>query len=315
MPTALVTGGTGFVGSHLVDLLIARGWRVSCTVRRTSNLQWLEGKEFTPVEADFRRPLRLPEVDVVFHVAGTIRGESYKDYRIGNWLVSKHMIEAARCGRFVHVSSIAAAGPGVVDETSPCRPVSDYGRSKLEGELEVWKHRDRVPVTVVRPPIVYGERDTGLLDVYRTLAMGVRPSIGGPKRVSIVSVADLVEGMLAAAEHPKGAGETFFLCDSLAYEMGDLMDRILSGMGRRAVRVSVPDRVVRFAAALTEDVGRLVFGRMPMFNRDKATEMTQEAWVCSPEKAARLLGWRSRVPIDRGLGETLAWYRGRGLLR
>lgn len=293
---ALVTGATGFVGSHLVDHLLERGWRVSATVRATSNLQWLDSR-VRRVEADLRRPVALPEVDTVFHVAGSIRG----DYRAGNWLATKHAVEGARCRRFVHVSSLSATGPGVVDETSPCRPISEYGRTKLEGELEVRKRPD---ATIVRPPVVYGERDTGLLDLYRTLARGFCPQIGGPKRVSMIHVRDLVEGMVAAAETPG----VFFLSEG-AYEMSHLMERILAFLGRRAVRVRIPDRVVRFLGGVAESAGI-----SSMFNRDKAAEMTQAAWVCSAEKAARELGWRARIGIEEGMWATLGWYRERGLV-
>ncbi|MBI2900937.1 MAG: NAD-dependent epimerase/dehydratase family protein [Planctomycetes bacterium] len=314
MTSALVTGATGFVGSHLADLLLDRGWRVFCTVRRTSKLRWLDGKPVERIDADLRLPLELPEVDVVFHVAGVVRGETVEDYRRGNWLASKHMIEAARCRRFVHVSSIAAVGPGCVNEGSPCRPVSDYGRSKLEGEREVWKHRDRVPITILRPPVVYGARDEGLLEMYRALAGGLRPEVGRGKRISIVHVRDLVEGMLAAAEHEAAAGEIFCLANADTYGMAEMMEMILDAIGRRrALRLSIPDRVVRFLAGVAEDAGRFV-GRVPMFNRDKAAEMTQPAWVCSAAKAERLLGWRARVPIREGLREMLEWYAREGLL-
>lgn len=293
---ALVTGATGFVGSHLVDHLLGRGWRVSATVRSTSNLRWLPPR-VERIEADLRKPVTLPEADTVFHVAGSIRG----DYRAGNWLATKHVVEGARCRRFVHVSSLAATGPGVVDETSPCRPISEYGRTKLEGEREVRKRPD---ATIVRPPVVYGSRDTGLLDLYRTLAKGLCPEIGGPKRISMIHVRDLVEGMVAAAETPG----VFFLSER-AYEMSHVMERILELLDRRAIRVRIPDRVVRFLGGVAESVGI-----SSMFNRDKAAEMTQAAWVCSAEKARRELGWSAKVGLDEGLRETIDWYRSRGLV-
>ncbi len=314
MPRALVTGATGFVGSHLVDLLLGRGYRVACAVRNARHLRWLAGKSVDLLEVDFAKPLRLPEVDVVFHVAGLVMGRTYDEYLAGNRRPSQRMIEAARCGRFVHVSSIAATGPGVVDENSECRPISLYGRSKLEGELEVWKHRERIPVTVVSPPAVYGERDAGLLDLYRTVAMGLRPRIGRTKWVSLIHVRDLVEGIVAAAEHSAGADNVFFLADERPYRMTDLMDSMAMALGRRfSLSLPIPDRVVMFLAGVAEDVGRAV-GKKSMFNRDKTRELIQSAWVCSPSKAARLLGWRARTGVEEGLKSTLAWYRQEGIL-
>jgi len=309
MTTALVTGATGFVGSHLVDRLLERGYQVAVTVRPGSNLRWLDGKALERVPADFARPGSLPACDVLFHVAGVIRADSYGEYLAGNRDLARSVFEAARTGRFVHVSSLAVTGPGEnVDETTACAPISLYGRSKWEGEQEVWKRRDRVPVTVVRPPVVYGPRDFGLYDLYRAVSKGVRPEIGGRKVVSLVHAADLAEGMVRAAESPAGANEVFFLSNREAWAISDLLDVIERALERRAVRVPVPDRVVRFLGALAED-GAKWAGKRSMFCRDKALEMTQKAWACSPEKARRLLGWEARVPVERGMGEALAWYR------
>src|SRR5882672_707690 len=173
MPAALVTGATGFVGSHLVDLLLERGWRVSALVRKSSNLRWIEDK---PVQRVDPETSPFPDCDVLFHVAGVIRADTYADYLAGNRDLAVRVFEAARAKRFVHVSSLAAAGPGeALDESTPCRPISLYGRSKWEGELAVWARRVRVPVTVIRPPVVYGPRDFGLFDLYVTVAKGLRP--------------------------------------------------------------------------------------------------------------------------------------------
>jgi nucleoside-diphosphate-sugar epimerase len=311
MPAALVTGATGFVGSHLVDVLLEKGWRVAALVRSSSNLRWLEGK---PVERIDPGTSPLPDCDVLFHVAGSIRADTYADYLAGNRDLAVRVFEAARTRRFVHVSSLAVAGPGEnVDETTPCRPLSLYGRSKKEGEDEVWKRRVRIPVTVIRPPVVYGPRDFGLFDLYVTVSKGLRPEIGGPKRISIVHVRDLVEGIVAAAESSAGANEVFYLANGTAVEISEVMGLVARALGNRTLRVGIPDRVVRFLGALVEDAASMV-GKRSMFGRDKALEMTQKAWCCKPSKAERLLGWKARVPLETGMADTVAWYRAQRLL-
>jgi nucleoside-diphosphate-sugar epimerase len=322
MSRALVTGGTGFVGSHLVDQLLQRGWTVRCTVRPTSDRRWLEGKPAESCVADLGTGAGLDRalegVDAVFHVAGVIMAPSLEQFRAGNATASKRMVDAAvaaRVPRFVHVSSLAAAGPapeeGGIDEEAECAPISAYGQTKLEGEREVWARRDQLRVTIVRPPVVYGPRDRGLLELYKVLAAGVRPQIGGPKHVSIVHVDDLVRGLADCATSDGAAGQVFYLSNARALTYAELTGTILAGLDRSALPVPVPDRVVRLLGALTEDVLALV-GRGGMFNRDKAREMTQKYWVCNPSKAKRILGWEASVPIDEGLRSTLAWYRGEG---
>ena len=201
MPKAIVTGASGFVGSHLAELLLEKGWRVTAALRQSSQRRWLEGSAMEFLEIDFTRPFRLPPCDVVFHVAGVLRADTWHGYLEGNRDLARRVFEASSASRFVHVSSLAVQGPRAeADETTPCEPISMYGKSKGEGEREVWTRRDRLPVTVIRPPVVYGPRDLGLLELFKVVASGIRPIIGGPKRLSIIHVRDLVEGMLAAAE-------------------------------------------------------------------------------------------------------------------
>ena len=311
MPSALVTGATGFVGSHLVDVLLEQGWRVAATVRAGSNLRWLEGKSIERVP-DGASP--LPPCDVLFHVAGVIRADTYGDYLAGNRDLAVRVFEAARAKRFVHVSSLAVAGPGdQVDETTPCSPISLYGKSKWEGESEIWKRRDRTAVTVIRPPVVYGPRDFGLYDMYRTVAKGLRPEIGGRKRISIIHARDLAEGIVRAGEAPEGANEAFYFANGEAVEVSAVLGIIERAIGARTVRVGIPDRVVRFLGAVVEDSARLA-GKRSMFGRDKALEMTQKAWCCSPAKAEKKLGWKARIPLEEGMKETAGWYKSQGLL-
>lgn len=318
---ALVTGATGFVGSHLVEELLARGWRVRCTVRSTSSLRWLDGRAVESVTADLLHARGLSAaadgVDAIFHVAGLLRGDTWAEYLAGNRDTTRNLLDASpRVPRFVHVSSLAVCGPSPdgtpMTEESGCAPISMYGRSKREAELEVWKRRGERAVTVIRPPVVYGPRDEGLSDLYRALAAGIQPVIGGPKFVSIVHAADLARATADAAG-PAGAGEIFFASNERPLSYATLMELILKSMKRTAVKVPVPDRVLRLLGAVTEDTTRLL-GLGGLFTRDKALEMTQKYWTCSPAKAKRVLNWEARIPIERGMHETLAWYRSEGLL-
>lgn len=314
MPTALLTGATGFVGSHLADVLVARGWRVIAWLRKSSNARWLEGKPVERIDVDFSPASPLPSCDVLFHIAGVIRADTYRDYLAANRDLAVRVFESAQARRFVHVSSLAVAGPGEqVDESTPCRPISVYGRSKWEGESEVWKRRARLPVTVIRPPVVYGPRDFGLIDMYKAVSKGLRPEIGGRKLISIIHATDLAEGILRAGEAPEGANEVFYLANEATIEISQVLDLVQKLLGKRALRVGIPDRVVRFLGGVVEDAAR-VAGRRTMFGRDKALEMTQKAWCCSPAKARRLLGWRAQIPLEAGMAQALAWYRTEKLL-
>ncbi len=314
MPCALVTGATGFVGSHLVDLLLERGWAVAATLRRRSLPRWLDGKPVERVEIDFTRPFELPACDLLFHVAGVIRADSWQEYLEGNRDLAARVVDAARCARFVHVSTLAVQGPlADCDETTPCAPISLYGKSKWEGEQAVWARRGRVPVTIVRPPVVYGPRDTGLIDLYKTVAWGLRPEIGGPKRISIVQVRDLVEGILRAGEAAAGANEIFYLANEERPTVSELLRLVERSLGVSTARLHVPDGLLRFLGGLAEDGAKLI-GRRSMFNRDKALEMTQANWCCSPAKAERVLGWKAGTTLERGMSEALAWYRREALL-
>lgn len=308
---AVVTGATGFVGSHLVDALLARGAGVACIVRKTSNLRWLRDKPVRIVEEGLEAA--LDGATHVFHVAGVIQAPTLAEFMRGNSDLTRRVVEACRgrgLHRFIHVSSLAAAGPSLDArprvEEQPARPISNYGRSKLAGELHT-RALD-CPVTIVRPPIVYGPRDEGLLELFKLVAVaGVEPIIGARKRYSIIHVDDLMDGILRAAGGEPGL---WYLSNEDPVES----DRLVSLVGqavavrrKRRRRLHVPDGALRALADL------LAFaGLDSMFNPDKAREITQPGWICSARKARERLGFQARVPLERGLAETAAWYRREG---
>ena len=195
MPAAeitLVTGATGFVGSHLVDRLIERGCNVRCLVRKTSNLRFLRHPKidlaYGGLDGETDWDSVLAGVHTIYHVAGLTFARRAKDYYSVNHKGTEAIVGAAlkhrdEIRRFVLISSLAAVGPSrdgsPVTEEIEANPITPYGRSKLMAEEAVWVVKDLLPVTVVRPPAVYGPRDYGVFEFFKSISRGISPQIGG----------------------------------------------------------------------------------------------------------------------------------------
>lgn len=317
MLTALVTGSGGFIGSHLVERLAAGGARVRCLVR--SPRRATEAVEC--VCGDYTTGAGLREavegVDVVFHLAGVTKALRVRDYYAGNAGAARSMARAAAAApRFVHVSSLAAAGPAMdgteVDEDTPPHPVSEYGRSKLAGECAV--RRELPAAVIVRPPIVYGPRDTDVFEVLRGVSRGVDVRIGrGERWFSAIYVADLIEGLMAAARCPAAAGRTYFLAHAEALSWSRLVDCAAKLLGRRPLTIAAPPGAAYAIGWLAECAARLR-GVPGIVSRDKIREARYPRWTCSPARARAELGFAADTAIEDGLARAVKWYREQGWL-
>ena len=316
----LITGAAGFIGSHLVEALTARGEAVRALVRRSSSQRYLPAVEvaYGDLTAGDGLASALRGVRVVIHVAGVTKALRPADYYAGNVRATETLARSvAGTGiRLVHVSSLAAAGPSsenlpLTEDAEP-RPITPYGKSKLEAERVV---RTLVPDTVIlRPPVVYGPRDTGVFEVLKPLSRGWALEIsGGARWFSAVYVKDLAEGLIAAAGSPAAAGRTYFLAHPKPLSWGQLA-RVASGiMRRRARTVRIPLPVAR-AVGLSAELWSRFTGKPGVLSRDKIAEAQCRAWTCDPSRAARELGFTARTPVEEGLAETLAWYKEAGWL-
>lgn len=328
---ALVTGGHGFLGSHLVELLLARGFSVRCLLRPERPAAVFSGRSVEVARGDLRRREGLAaavrEVDLVFHVAGLVTARGPAEFRAVNVEGTRRLAAAVGqlnpgCRRFVYVSSQAAAGPSrdgrPIREERPPEPLTHYGRSKLEGERVLPDALGGVAWTVVRPPAIYGPRDEGILPFFQLAARGFAAGLEGTRgrRFNLLHARDVAEGMLAAAETPAASGRTYFLADEhgTGYDYREVARSLERAFGRRTRRVPLPDLLLDLAGVLTDEVAWLC-GRRPIFGRDKAREIKARWWLCSPERAARELGWRARTPLDDGFAETARWYAEAGRLR
>ncbi|HEY3107316.1 MAG TPA: NAD-dependent epimerase/dehydratase family protein [Chloroflexota bacterium] len=321
--SVVVTGATGFVGSHLVEALVARGDRVRCLVRassRTERLRELDA-ELATVSLDDPAGLRaaVGGAEVVYHVAGLIKAVHGRDYVQSNVVGTRNLARAcatadARPRRLVLVSSQAAAGPARPErparEDDPPHPVSAYGQSKLAAEREALAVSERLEVAIARPSTVYGPRDEALRPLFRLVRWRIGPELASDPAVSLIYVGDLVELLLALADHPAAVGRVYFAAGS-ALRLTDIVAVIGDGFGRRPWRVPVPS-VALVGAGVVADLVSVATGRARPFGRRKALEMLHSGWVCSPARAAEELGFRATTPPGEGFRRTAAWYREHG---
>ncbi|HEV8265924.1 MAG TPA: NAD(P)-dependent oxidoreductase [Gemmatimonadales bacterium] len=318
-----VTGGTGFVGAHLVQALQARGDRVTCLVRRPELAERLGWRDVRLVRGDLDNPEALRQgcagAELVFHVAGKIVARDALEFMATNRDGTANVLEAAQehgVQRFLLVSSLAAAGPTVpgqpIDETRPPAPVTDYGRSKLAAEVLV--RAMPFPWTIVRPPVVYGEWDRGTLKIFQLARRRVAPVFGnGSQELSVIHADDLARALIAAATTAAAAGRLYFAAHPTPTTSRDLLLACARTLGDTPRIVPVPAVVARGVLWAVGSLAHLA-GRATFLSADKANEYLAPAWTCRADALTRDTGWRAGIDLDTGLRRTAAWYREVGWL-
>lgn len=327
--TAFVTGGTGFVGSHLVEALLTRGYtEVRCLVRK--DLKWLEGLDVKPIYGTLQDTDVLKEavrgIDYVYHVAGITRAQQWEVFEQANVQGTLQLLDAVQTvnpgvRKVLVTSTLEAVGPcaeGIATEDMPLRPVTQYGKSKayMEQSIAARDYTAAFPLVIVRPPSVYGPREADIYTFFQTVQSGIAPVLGdGDKTdLSLVHARDLVRGMIDAAESEITTGQTYFIGSEQNYSWNELKQAALSALGGKALTISVPVGLVQVIGALTESVGKL-FGTYPPFNREKAKAARYTCKMCAVERAKRDFGYKQRIPLTEGVAETIAWYRAEGWLK
>ncbi|MFP6674588.1 MAG: NAD-dependent epimerase/dehydratase family protein [Pirellulaceae bacterium] len=331
MHDILVTGASGFIGGHLVRELVERGTHVRCLLRPTSNAADLDDLDIDRVSGDVLHASSIVDaldgIDTVIHLAGLTRGVDVGKLEEINCQGSHNV--AAACSAMneaptlICVSSLAAVGPasrgGVLLESAIPRPVSAYGRSKLLGELAVRRHANRVPTTIVRPAIVFGERDLALLELMKTIkTFRVIPVIGSrAPQTSMIHVHDLVQLLCSTIERgrrvttdPKNQEGIYFAStDELLTlkELGQQLAKLIRP-GRLTLTVPIPVFAARVVAVCSEFIAARQ-GVPALFNRDKVREAIAPSWACSNGAAKRELGFEPNDTLVEQLRHTVNWYR------
>ncbi len=314
----LVTGATGFVGGHLVDVLLADGHLVSALVRNPSKAPELVRKGVTIIAGDLMRSDRLAEAcrgrEVVYHLAGSIAGRNQAEFDAVNRDGTARLVDAATAAgtpRLVLVSSLAAAGPTVpgrpVADGNASNPVTQYGRSKLAGEAMV--KASSVPWTILRPPAVYGPGDREMLRVFKAAALGIAPVFGtGAQQLSLVFGPDLATAIAISGTSPGTVGGTFYPCHPEAISSRNLVAMAGAASNTQVRVIGIPEPIGRVILWMTDRAARLV-GRATVLSYDKAAEFFAPAWLADPRSLTAATGWAASHDFRTGSRVTVDWYR------
>lgn len=313
---ALVTGATGFIGSHLCEELLRRGYEVSCLSRNTSNLKWIENLDIRFFKGDCTNIDSLldaaGEADYIFHLAGLTKAVSGEQFFCINAKGTENLIKAVseknpKLKRFIYLSSLAAAGPckngTPVGEDSEPSPVSSYGKSKLEGEKAVLKYKDSIPVTILRPPAVYGPRDRDMLVMFKMIKKGVFFDLG-KCYYSLLYVDDLVRGIMLCAENKAAEGKVYFLSGDGFYTGEEIAMAISSALDVKAMPLKVPKFAMPFFAFIGEKINK-----KGIINRDRIKDFRHSHWICNPKRVREEIGFMPKVGLKEGIKWTADWYR------
>jgi len=297
-----ITGGTGFVGSHLLGVALAEGHRVKALTRRDQpprdGLEWISG-DLSDRDALHRL---VDRADAIIHVAGTITGATAAVFEKGNVTGTLAMLAAATAGgvhRFVHVSSLAAREPNL----------SLYGGSKARAEELV--HSSGLDWAIVRPPAVYGPGDKETLELFRMAKLGLM--LMPPKgRVSVIHADDLARLLLALAA-PAVPSNILIEADDAkpgGWTHREFARALAAAVGTKAAVISSPGIVLRLAAR----VDQLWRGEKAKLTTDRAAYFSHRNWVVEPKRACPPQIWQPRIETMQGLRDTAEWYRAEGWL-
>jgi nucleoside-diphosphate-sugar epimerase len=296
-----ITGGTGFVGSHLIELALAEGHQVNALTRRAqeprAGMTWIEGALDSP-----ERLAALCEgCDAVIHVAGVINGDAHAFHQ-SNVVGTENMIAAATeagITRFIHISSLSAREP----------ELSAYGRSKCESEEPVIASGSEW--TIVRPPAIYGPRDREMLDLFRFARRGVLPLPPGG-RISVIHVGDLCRLLLACLDNDLSHGKTFEPDDGRerGWTPVEFARAVGHAVHRRVLALPLPKALLLAGAR----IDRLIRGQKAKLTRDRVNYFCHPDWTAAPHARPPASLWLPQIPTEEGLAATARWYKAQGWL-
>mgnify|MGYP006423457567 FL=1 len=317
-----VTGGTGFIGSHLVDKLLQNPSfkTVGCLIRNKE--KWLKKREIVKYRGNLQNLKILKEgtqnIDTVFHLAAITRASSMRDFELHNVEATENLLRVAiknGVSNIVVLSSLAATGPSFsrpVNEDDPLMPVSMYGKSKKLMEQKIHEiaadHPD-VSIKIIRPPAVYGPRDEEIYSFFKMATFRLCPIVGDGNhpKISLVYVKDVTSALIRAASMKNPGVHTYFVAGQDHYSWSEIINATSVALNRWVYPVKLSSKWIKAAGKVIEKAAA-PFGIYPVFNSEKAHEMTMQ-WTCSIKKAKKELNYEPRYTLQSGIAETISWYK------
>ncbi|OGC96180.1 MAG: hypothetical protein A2W25_07185 [candidate division Zixibacteria bacterium RBG_16_53_22] len=303
MARILITGGTGFLGSHLLKRLSRGRNEIFCLARRPAvlanrgRITWIIGDITDP--SSYKRFLK--KTDYIYHLAGIVNARRTDQYTQANVLGTKALLEACSqvagtLKRFVYVSSIAAMGPishkGLLDETLPCHPITEYGKSKLAAETAALEYSIEFPLVIIRPSFIYGRGDKRGLSILTSLlahpAGAFRSSI---KTISLCHVSDVIRCCLLAGLKKIRSGEVFIVSDGEVHTWENLRVIVHDICSRLGIIDVESPLTIRADFSTSDDDPR---GR--------------HYWGCDISKVKSTLGYEPTIRLKNGALDTIRWY-------
>ena len=318
----LLTGASGFVGSHILDSLRRRGLATALLLRPTSNHRFIASHlpdvELRPGSIGDPESLRhaMAGITHVIHCAGATRAGRVSGFYEVNQTGTRNVVSAVngqqgQMQRLVHISSLAAAGPAVPEkpahEEDAPHPVSEYGKSKLAGEMEVRSHC-RAEYVILRPPAIYGPRDAEFLRLFRAVKNHLLPRLGAAQALSMVFVRDLAEAVVTCLTHPAAAGKTYFVAAREVVTARAIAEEIAVQMGVWTLPLPLPTALLWPICLAQELISRLT-GKPNVLSLQKFAELRAPGWVCDPARLEHETGCACPTTLKQGVAETLTWYR------
>lgn len=319
----LITGASGFVGYHLIVTAIECGLEVYAAVRPNSDVSHLKALNINYVQLNFsavdelKAALEEKQYAFIIHAAGTTKAKTLQEYNRVNAEYSRNLALAASLvnytiEKFVFVSSLAAIGPiadfnTAISDDAIAQPITFYGLSKKLAE-EYLNEIENLPLVTVRPTAVYGPREKDIFILFKTINSGLEPYIGRfNQQLSFIYVKDLAEIIIRLLKSDI-VHKTYNITDGLTYDRYALAEGLKKALHKKTLKVHIPLGIIKGLAGLMDTV-YAKSSKTPTINKEKIKELTAPNWACNIENLKRDLQFEPQYNLEKGLVETVNWYK------